>query len=155
MADALRAFWHSPLGRRVARARTTYREMPFLLRLDGTEIAGTADLLLEDADGRWELVDYKSGRPEADRAAKAAEPYRLQLGLYALAASRRIGRAIDRWTVYFLGSAVTHEHSLAARDLEEAERDAKRAISDMAAGRFDAGNRQTCPTCRFRPVCGG
>ena len=155
VAEALRAFWASDLGRRVARGRRVLRELPMLLAVDGVEIAAAVDLLFEDADGGWELVDYKSGTPDAGRAPDAASAFRLQLGLYALAASRWLDRPLDRRSVYFLGSAVTHTHDLAGRDLEEAEALAKRALSGLAAGQFEPRRGRACSACAMRQVCPG
>jgi ATP-dependent exoDNAse (exonuclease V) beta subunit len=153
VAEALRAFWASDLGRRVAQARRVLRELPMLLAVDGVEIAAAVDLLFEDAQGRWELVDYKSGSPDAGRAAQAASAFRLQLGLYALAASRWLDRPIGRWSVYFLGSAVTHSHDVAGADLEEAEALAKRALSGLAAGQFEPRRGRACSACPLRHLC--
>ncbi len=153
--EALAAFRASDLGRRVAAARRTEREMPVLLALDATRVAGTVDLVFEDADGRWELVDHKSGRPSTEEdAAEGAERYRLQLGLYALALARWLGRPPAAWSVYFLDSAVTHRHSLATEDLKAVESEAREALRGMAAGRFEPGPRQACDRCRFQKVCG-
>lgn len=72
----LRAFYASHLGKNLKDAaeagRPIHRELPFLYRVRSTErelgfIRGQADLLFEGTDGRWTLVDYKTGvegRPE-------------------------------------------------------------------------------------------
>ncbi len=152
---ALTTFWKSTLGHRVTEARQLYRELPVLLRLDGTEVAGTLDLLIEDADGRWQIIDYKSGTGEGYTSEEAFARYRLQLGLYALAASRWIGRSIDGWSIYFLASAETLGDDLTEKDLERAEAEARGILAGIAAGQFEPGNLEACPACSLTRVCRG
>lgn len=153
LIQALDAFWKSRLGQRVAGARQVHRELPVLLRLDGTEVAGTLDLLIEDGDGRWELIDYKSGTGNGCTCEEASARYRLQLGLYALAASRWIGRPIDGWSIYFLASSQTVGDDLSEDDLGRAEAEAREILAGIAAGQFEPGNLQTCPACSLARVC--
>ncbi|MCC6486039.1 MAG: UvrD-helicase domain-containing protein, partial [Candidatus Hydrogenedentes bacterium] len=64
-------------GARLASPTGIRREVPFLLRLNGSLVRGTIDALLEDGS----IIDYKTGRrsPEKD------EVYRRQIQLYASA----------------------------------------------------------------------
>jgi ATP-dependent helicase/nuclease subunit A len=162
VAKTVRDFWASDLGRRVAVARRALREVPMLLAIDGTEVAGKMDLLFQRQDGTWELVDYKSGSAGPD----AADAYRFQLGLYALAAARWLDRPasgarpsgdrgpIVRASVYFLGSGEALARDLSADDLDRAEADARRALAGIAAGRFDPLLVAACARCRFVRPCG-
>ena len=154
LVASLSAFWDSAVGRRVAAARQTRREMPFVLALDGTEVRGTIDLAFEDAQGAWEIVDYKSSAPSPERADQAAALFDLQLGLYALAAGRWLGRDVARWSVYFLGPAVAVEHQVAAGDLERADAAARKALAGIAAARYDCIDEHMCLPCRYRGLCG-
>jgi ATP-dependent exoDNAse (exonuclease V) beta subunit len=68
------------------------REAPFLIEIEGERWSGTIDLLYRDPDGRPVVADYKTDRhPPTD----APEPYREQLRIYALAASRLFPDAPD------------------------------------------------------------
>jgi len=150
---ALETFWASPLGRRTASAVRAWREAPVLLDVGGTEIRAQIDLVFERSDGRWELLDYKSGAPSPEQAAEAARPYELQLGLYALAASRWLRAPIERWSVYFMGSAATAEHIVTEADLARTEASARRALEGMAARRFDKADAAVCAACDFALLC--
>jgi ATP-dependent exoDNAse (exonuclease V) beta subunit len=156
VAEAVGRFWRSDLGHRLAKAPPAdiHREMPLVLRVGQTEVGGKIDLLFRGSDGAWELVDYKSGRPEPDKAANAAAAYGLQLGLYAMAASRWLGSPIARWSVYFDGSGVTATHDVTDEDLRRAEGDARQALEGIAARRFGApADGKGCGQCRFRRLC--
>ncbi len=78
------------------------RELPILMpsadsndRGGGTPIAGisgTIDLLLEDSEGRFTIVDYKTDRVESDDEVRSrAELYAPQLGTYARALGESLG----------------------------------------------------------------
>jgi len=153
LGNAIRTFWKTPLGQRVARARRVYREMPFLFRLDNTEIRGTIDLLSEDPEGSWELVDYKSAAPTAGAAASTPAGHELQLGLYALAASRWLGRPVARWSVYYLNAGQTEEHEAGKEDLQKVATFIQRALADIGAGRYDKGRPKGCAHCRYEGLC--
>ncbi len=145
LREALQAFWGSPLGGRVAGAQRAWRELPVLLQLDAAEIRGTIDLVFQGPDGRWELVDYKSSGPSPDEAPARARKYELQLGLYALAASRWLRAPIDRWSVFFLGSAAAAEHAVTETDLGRIEQRARRRWPGWRRG---DSTRQTPPCAR-------
>ena len=145
--------WTSPLGQRVARAKRVYREMPLLLEVGETEIAGKADLIFQNTDGEWELVDYKS-RADGPADEQNADAYRLQLSLYAMAAERWLGRPVARWSVCFLDSAAVAEQSVTSEMLRAAEAEAKQALEGVANGRFQPSNQEACRTCRSRRLCG-
>ncbi|HET7824257.1 MAG TPA: PD-(D/E)XK nuclease family protein, partial [Anaeromyxobacter sp.] len=89
---------------RAAREGRLSRELPFLLRLDGTRgapdayLVGAIDALVAERRGALTVVDYKYAvaRPEA------AGRYRLQLLAYALAARRAHPRARVRARLQFL-----------------------------------------------------
>jgi DNA helicase-2/ATP-dependent DNA helicase PcrA len=61
-------------------------EVPFEVRVGSVLLAGRADAVFQDADGRFDVVDWKTGRPPgpAERAAQA-----VQLAVYRLAWARR------------------------------------------------------------------
>jgi ATP-dependent exoDNAse (exonuclease V) beta subunit len=153
LAATLRAFWSSALGTRLAVAKQAFRELEFLFILDGTEINGKIDLVFEGPDGRWEVVDYKSSAPPPDEKRQARADYELQLGLYALAAGRWIGRPVARWVVHYLDSAQADEREVAAQDLASVEGIARGALEGIAAGRYESQHTKTCAKCRCRTLC--
>jgi ATP-dependent helicase/nuclease subunit A len=122
----------SPLRADLAAARQLHREIDFLLPFcsagncetaspplhkggargvpsDPTTIiiSGTIDCLFESADGKWHVLDYKTGIRE--RSAPTAEllaDYEIQLGLYALAVRDLIGRLPDKVELVFVQQGV-------------------------------------------------
>lgn len=89
------------------------REIEFLMPwpLDGhgdpdALLQGYIDCLYADPQGGWRLLDYKTNRVEPEQASKAAETYRLQMSVYALAVERSLGVAPASLDVHFLRPGV-------------------------------------------------
>jgi len=154
LAEVVRTFWATPLGARVSHARQVYREMPFLFMLDNTEIHGSIDLLLQGSDGLWELVDYKTAASTVDASASPQSTYGLQLGIYALAAGRWLGRPVARWSVYLLGAGTVAAHEASASDFDCVRARVREALAGMADGLYDCRSPAGCLACRFNVLCG-
>ncbi len=89
-AAALReAFLASPYGRRCPFAV----EAPFELLIGGRAVRGRIDAVYDLGGGRWEVVDWKTGRRQADA---------VQLAVYRLAWARLRGVALDAVDAAFL-----------------------------------------------------
>ncbi|MCR4900892.1 MAG: PD-(D/E)XK nuclease family protein, partial [Treponema sp.] len=92
----------SDLGRQLEESKLAGRfyraEWAFRMFLEGTIFTGSIDLIFENPDGTYTIVDYKSDK-EID-----AEKYRGQQECYRQAASRMLktpAEKIDCW-LYFL-----------------------------------------------------
>jgi len=71
-----------------------HREWPLLRRLpSGTIVRGTADLVIEHADG-FAVIDHKSFPGSAEQAAQRALGFAGQLGAYAAAIAAATGRPV-------------------------------------------------------------
>lgn len=97
--ERVRAFMASEVWRQIAEARQRHREVEFLLRWPPAGrreselfISGKIDLLAELPDGRWLLIDYKTGQLPHSEPGAVLEKYGLQLAVYALAAREFSGR---------------------------------------------------------------
>jgi len=97
-----RVFVESDVCAEMARAKGLHREIEFLLGWPAggndppeTIIAGKIDCLLQTNDGRWLLLDYKTGQLPLTQPGAVIERYGLQLALYALAVRELIGRLPD------------------------------------------------------------
>jgi DNA helicase-2/ATP-dependent DNA helicase PcrA len=63
-------------------------EVPFEMTVGGRVLRGRMDAVFSDGDGRWFVVDWKTGTPKSGAAAKAAA---VQLAAYRLAWARLCG----------------------------------------------------------------
>jgi len=94
-------------------------EAPIETKIGGVVVRGRIDAVFRDADGGWDLIDWKTGRPPAPdrRAAKA-----VQLALYRLAWSRLKEVPLEKVRAaffYVADNLVVRPHDLA--DAEELE----------------------------------
>lgn len=97
--ELIERFVSSPLAAQLKTAKTLHREVDFMLSwpLDTANpqaiFSGQIDVLFQTREGEWHLWDYKTGQfPASVADAELLAPYALQLGLYALAAERHLGR---------------------------------------------------------------
>jgi len=87
--DLLARFTRSALYPRLEQARSVYRELPFVYRTERRLLHGVMDVLYQDAEGLWHVLDYKTnyvpGAPDPAALALHAQQYHLQLGAYCAA----------------------------------------------------------------------
>jgi DNA helicase-2/ATP-dependent DNA helicase PcrA len=74
-------------------------EVPIETRVGPVVVRGRVDAVFRNADGTWELVDWKTGRAPGGRDAAARS---VQLAVYRLAWSRLHGVPLDQVTAAFL-----------------------------------------------------
>jgi ATP-dependent helicase/nuclease subunit A len=94
LKENILSFFQNDVGRALANngKRAVLRELPFVMRLKNQQdsftvlIQGAVDLIYQDTQGIWNIVDYKySAGKEIDR-----ERYKLQLMIYALAVMKQV-----------------------------------------------------------------
>ena len=114
ITQQISAWYESELCQILQSARMHYRELDFLLRWpdpneegdsDSITVTGTIDVVLQTSEGRWVLLDYKTGPRLAQMTEEQLiEEYEFQLGVYTLAAEQLIGGRPDS-----IGLAVVHD----------------------------------------------
>ncbi len=96
-----------------------------------------------------EIVDYKTGKPKPDAAARKD----MQLSLYALAAREVLDlNPVDLVFHYLL----TNERQVTSRDakqLDEAVKVVQEVAADIRAGEFPAKPGFVCRNCAYRAIC--
>jgi ATP-dependent helicase/nuclease subunit A len=94
LKENILSFFDNDVGRALENngKRAVLRELPFVMKLKNqhdsftVSIQGAVDLIYQDAQGVWNVVDYKySQGKEIDR-----ERYKLQLMIYALAVMKQV-----------------------------------------------------------------
>jgi DNA helicase-2/ATP-dependent DNA helicase PcrA len=80
-------------GTEWASRRPAHVEVPIETRVGPVVVRGRIDAVFRDADGRWDLVDWKTGKAPRGAEAKARS---VQLAVYRLAWSRLTGTPLDQ-----------------------------------------------------------
>jgi len=94
----IETFLNSDVATRIANSQRCFRELDFRLRWPSsnceTTITGMIDCLIQEPDGSWAILDYKTGFNAVDDETIIAK-HELQLAIYAFAATELIGRTPD------------------------------------------------------------
>ena len=144
----LKRYWKDETGRRT---RVTAVEREFLFELGPHAVRGMIDRIDEHPDGRFEVIDYKTGpQGEAEESAFFQD---LQLRVYGLGA--REGLAIEpAWlTIYYVVTGHRRTVELDPTREEEVKALLWRAADLMASGKRLPPDASFCPSCVFRRTC--
>jgi ATP-dependent helicase/nuclease subunit A len=72
-------------------AAEQYRELPFTLATDQGTLHGVIDLLYQDAQGGWHVLDWKTEWTPEKEMTDHAQEHLLQMAIYALAVEKQLG----------------------------------------------------------------
>jgi DNA helicase-2/ATP-dependent DNA helicase PcrA len=96
-----------------------------------------------------EIIDYKTGKPKKDVAAKKD----LQLSLYALAAKEIFEWNPVRLVFHYLQNNQIQVTTRDAKQLDEAQKIVQEAAADIRAGEFSPSPGFICRSCAYKPIC--
>lgn len=89
--------------------RPLFNEMPFIFRTEKRVIHGIIDVLFQQADGSWVIVDYKTSKVTNQDYDAHAQRYHLQVGAYARAVQNQLGGDIVPAThIHY----IRHDHTV-------------------------------------------
>ena len=164
----------------IRRLRTLALERRFHLQLDGSEIVGKIDRVMDVGDGEVEVVDYKTGGGKAMKYAYEAyfgpDMSDVQLALYYLACKDGVDdegkplgfqpRFLSLWypkdwvwggmrqDIFSVGRPAGlkeyREKALTAEDLERSRSVVMEAMTRIKAGHFEPAPRELAGTCVTR-----
>ncbi|HNX68687.1 MAG TPA: UvrD-helicase domain-containing protein [Candidatus Omnitrophota bacterium] len=98
--ELVKGFIQSPVFKQLQKARRIERETDFVLNGRHGLIYGKLDVLFEDEQGEWHILDYKTAT--GDEAAAKKSSYDLQLEIYALAAQKILKLPVRSGILYYL-----------------------------------------------------
>ncbi len=127
-------------------------EAPFVLAIDGTLVRGSIDLLVERPDGSVLVLDYKTDRLEGRDPADAAEAYRVQRDLYALAARAR-GAPVETAYVFLERPDAPVRTTFADDQLDAARTGVEGLLAELRSGAFEVTrhpHKRLCHDCPAR-----
>lgn len=146
--DLVASFRQSVYGRRPA----TFVEVPFRLPLEAGSLRGRIDRLDSLPDGRWDIVDFKSGASLAN----AASIYRRQVALYALAVRElwRVPTGRVSAHLFFLRDGHDLEFTFDDADLDLVRNLGEAALAAIAKGEFPrVADSHLCAGCWYSHLC--
>jgi DNA helicase-2/ATP-dependent DNA helicase PcrA len=145
--SALERYWEQD---RRSESRPVWFERSFAFRLGPHLLRGRVDRVDRHPDGRFELIDYKTGKAKSERELRED----VQLSLYQMGAreSWRLETSAQSYFYVLTGERVPVEHSE-----EELER-VRATVSEIAAGilrqEFEpTPSAEVCSFCDYRIIC--
>ena len=100
--ELVRRFMETEQAKEILKAKVIYPELPFVLRLPHGLIQGKIDLIYQNSEGAWLVLDYKTSLVDKSTFEARGEDYRTQMELYALALWQILGKAPKEARIYFL-----------------------------------------------------
>ena len=153
----VRAWYESPLSRRLGGDDEVRRELPFAFEHDGVLLHGRFDAF-RLADGRALVLDYKTNRLEGGAPAEAVEnDYALQRLVYALAAFRAGAGEVEVAYVFLERPDDPVTVTFSRADIGRLEAELGAAIATIREGRFHpTPSELVCQGCpALDVVCAG
>ena len=125
-----------------------FRELAFEWRVGNSIVKGSIDWL-KRAEGGLEIVDFKTGDMEADRAGERAASYDLQLVAYALAAEALTGERVLSTRLVFTGPGKAIEAGMTDERRRRGLARIEGIIESVNRGEFSPPHRAPCETCPY------
>ncbi len=126
----------------------------FKIRVDDkTFLSGKIDRVDQKADGKIEIIDYKTGKMPKEKELQKS----LQLSIYALAATDEglYKKEIDKvdLTFYYLQDMQKVTMNRTLEDLSSVQSQVNEITSKINSGEFPANVGPWCEFCDFRMIC--
>ena len=130
-------------------------ELPFSFTLkNGIKVFGKIDRIDKKGDG-IEIIDYKTG----ENNPKAEKAHKLQLEIYALAATRVKDKILNRkpeditLTLYFLEGNTKKTMTFRNDNLERLENDLIEKVKEIENSDFKCSGNVLCLNCEYKILC--
>jgi len=130
---------NSDFGKKMLSAGAARNEISLTMRLGADYFTGTLDRLFKNADGVWEVLDYKTNRISAGQVKKEAEKYKWQVRAYALLLNRfQPAQKIYPVSLYFLKPDTVLRQIFTKEDVRQTESFFIKTITEIKK-RFPVG----------------
>jgi RecB family exonuclease len=126
-----------------------FAERAFLLRFGDVTVGGRIDAIYGEADGPWEVVDWKTGKKPADDDPLAT----LQLDVYGLACAEIWGKHPEDLTLTYAYLASGEEVTRPMDDPAAVRERLTASLDRIAAGEFAPTPGPQCVYCDFKAFC--
>jgi ATP-dependent exoDNAse (exonuclease V) beta subunit len=159
----IESFAASPMCGRLAGARSVRREHPFVVTLaspagpgqpDPPILTGAVDVLAEEEDHAWLVVDYKSDRlGDVAPETLIESDYRIQRSVYALAVLRAGAESVEVAHCFLERPEPPVSARFTSEDLDRLEAELGHRAGELLQGRFavtDSPHLDLCATCPAR-----
>lgn len=121
--------------------------------IDGVRFVGSIDRVERTPEGRYVVVDYKTG--SSNGITKKGLPQNIQLNLYCLAVRETFGELPERATFFFVKERKELHYSPTEESVAAFRERLSGYILRIRAGEFPARTGYGCTHCDYRMLCEG
>ncbi len=147
----IQQFLGSEQGQRLRHARQVYREFPVKALLGDTIIIGVIDVLYQNLDGDWTILDFKTG------SEGAADPrvlgYEFQMLLYAFLVKEATSTPPRKAIIHFLRTGASHTVAVTVPEIERTTARAAEILTAISRQQFSKASGETCRQCQYAIAC--
>lgn len=130
-------------------------EKNFEIKLGDKILAGRIDRIGKDAEGNYELIDFKTGSAGEEQVEKIEKRAGKddQLLLYTIAAKEALGIEPKVVGLFYLDQGRKFEINLDEQEIKKRMGEIEDRIKEMASGHFKATPGPQCVPCPFNKIC--
>ncbi len=129
--------------------RPVFLEKKFRLRFNSVILTGSIDRLDVDSDGRYEIIDYKTGKSKEESAVAKNE----QLAIYGLAAVEELNIYPESLALYFVEDNIKVATERTKESLINLRTELSDRIEEIKKSDFPARVGKLCQYCEYRQIC--
>ncbi|MBT4648782.1 ATP-dependent helicase [bacterium] len=120
------------------------------IKIGDYSLYGVFDRVDVDTEGKWELIDYKTGKPKVD---KITFEDKKQLLIYQIAAKEVFKVPVKALTFYYLTNNTEVSFLGTEKELDKTKKWILDTIANILTGDFTATPGFMCSTCDFNKIC--
>ena len=141
-------FMKQPVFGELRKARQIKREIDFVMNARRGLIHGKIDVLFEDAQGGWHILDYKTAA--GDEASARKSGYDLQLEIYALAAGKILKFPVRSAIIYHLKNQKAVTQLFPTENFQACLDGLEKKVCNLQQKILDYSNEQMTAGCRLK-----
>lgn len=126
-------------------------ELPFEVKIGEITFTGRIDRLEKNPDGKFEIVDFKSGSSVKSKNKAKIDP---QLNIYAKAVEKLKGELPAKASLFYVEKDKMVEYSITEESLQEALAPVEEMTKDILKENFEpTPSTQACMFCSYQSIC--
>lgn len=126
-------------------------EIPFEIQIGQITFTGRIDRLEKNKDGKFEIVDFKSGKSVKSKNKAKIDP---QLNIYAKAIEKLKGELPVKASLFYVEQDKMVEYHITPESVSEALEPIIQMTNDILAEKFEpTPSYQACMFCSYQSIC--
>ena len=150
--DLLYSFQNTPIFEQLRSAKQVFKEYPFFFKFQKGVIEGIIDVVFEDHEGKWFVLDYKTNKVRPEHIETLGQYYQFQTDLYAWVMSELV-HPINEVIVLFLRPGVCYQYKWNENLKTKIENKIRNIFDGLEKQEFKATLGKHCRYCGYKNNC--